>query len=126
MTTAAFRHGMIGVDIIDARCDRFCNGNRFDLGTRRVCNGAGDRIGYNALHDGGVFEALNGLAREYAVRSRYVDVACAHLFKFSDGAHKGTCGIDHIVVDDAGFAFYVADDAHHLSGIVLRLSLIHI
>ena len=55
---------------------------------------------------------------------RDVDVARAHLLELVDGAHEGAARVNHVVVDDAGLAHDVANDAHDLGGVVLGAALV--
>ena len=58
------------------------------------------------------------------MRGAHVDVAGTHLLQLADARTQGACGVDHVVVDDAGLALDVADDTHDLSGVVARTALV--
>ena len=53
-----------------------------------------------------------------------VDVAGAQVLELPDGGAEGACGVNHVVVDDAGLVLDVADDAHDLGGVVARTALV--
>ncbi len=53
-----------------------------------------------------------------------VDVARAELLQLAHGAAQGAGGVDHVVVDDAGAALDVADDAHDLGLVVAGTALV--
>ena len=54
----------------------------------------------------------------------HVDVAGAHGLELLDVGAQGASGVDHVVVDDAGLALDVTDDAHDLGGVVARTALV--
>ena len=53
-----------------------------------------------------------------------VDVASAHSLELLDVGAQGASGVDHVVIDDAGLALDVADDAHDLGSVVARTTLV--
>ena len=84
----------------------------------------GDGVGDDALDDGGIVQALDGRTGEDAVGGADVDVAGAHSLELLDVGAQGASGVDHVVVDDAGLALDVTDDAHDLGGVVARTALV--
>ena len=48
----------------------------------------------------------------------------AHSLELLDVGAQGASGVDHVVVDDAGLALDVTDDAHDLGGVVARTALV--
>ena len=53
-----------------------------------------------------------------------VDIASAHSLELLDVGAQGASGVDHVVVDDAGLALDVTDDAHDLGLVVVRTALV--
>ena len=84
----------------------------------------GNGVGDEALDDRGVVQTLDGRTGEDAVGGAYVDVAGAHSLELLDVGAQGASGVDHVVVDDAGLALDVTDDAHDLGGVVARTALV--
>ena len=84
----------------------------------------GNGVGDDALDDGGVVQTLDGRTGEDAVGGTDVDVAGAHSLELLDVGAQGASGVDHVVVDDAGLALDVTDDAHDLGGVVARTALV--
>ena len=52
-----------------------------------------------------------------------VDVARTHFLQLNNGCAEGTCGINHVVVNNAGLALDVADDTHNSTLVVTRTAL---
>ena len=53
-----------------------------------------------------------------------VNIACTHFLQLNNGCAKRTCGINHVVVNNAGLALDVADDAHNCALVVTRTALV--
>ena len=113
-------HALLAVDGGDGVGKLLGNRNRLDL----AADLNGDGVGDHALDNRGVVQALDSGAREDAVRGAHVDVARAHLLELAHACAERTGGVDHVVVDDAGLALDVADDAHDLGGVVARATLV--
>ena len=52
-----------------------------------------------------------------------VDIASTHFLQLNNGSAEGTCGINHVVVNNAGLALDIADDAHNSTLVVTRTAL---
>ena len=113
-------HGLLVIHSGDSTGKLVGHGDGLDL----AANLDGDGVGDHALHDGGVIQALDGLAREDAVGGADVDVAGAQGLELADVGAQGACGVDHVVVDDASLALDVTDDAHDFGLVVVRAALV--
>ena len=52
-----------------------------------------------------------------------IDVACTHFLQLDNRSAEGTCGINHVVVNNAGLALDIADDTHNSTLVVTRTAL---
>ncbi len=84
----------------------------------------GDGVRDHALDDRRIVQALDSGAGEDAMGGAHVDIASAHLLELAHACAQRARGVDHVVVDDAGLALDIADDAHDLSGVVARTALV--
>ena len=53
-----------------------------------------------------------------------VDIASTHFLQFNNGSAEGACSINHVVVNDAGLALDIANDAHNSTLVVARTALV--
>src|SRR5215475_9947925 len=71
------------------------------------------RVRHDHLADPRILEHVHGAAGEYAVRSGHDHLLGALLEQCLRRLHDRLAGVDHVVDDDAGLAFHLADDLEH-------------
>src|SRR5690606_2642832 len=86
--------------------------------------GQRDGVGHHQLVQHGLLDVLDRTTGQYRVRAVGVDLGSAAVFQGLGRVAQGAGGVDHVVYQDAGASFDVADDVHHFGVIGLFTALV--
>src|SRR5690606_31646667 len=95
-----------------------------DAGAGLGGGGQRDGVGHHQCVQHGIFQVLDGAARQHRVGGVGVDLRGAVVLQGLGGVAQGAGGIDHVVDQHAGAALDIADDVHDFGNVGLLATLV--
>ena len=120
------RNGAVAIDSFDCFCENGSNGKNCDFAAFCFLFFAyGNGIEKNEFFKNAVFDSLDcGTGKRTVSCTSGYGKSSANFDKCFCCVAKGTCGIYHVVKDDAFFAFYVTDDVHNFGNVCFGTAFI--